>query len=151
VQTWQPTLREDFAAAIEASYEQTLDCPALVGMRQIDDVLEGHLAVGLFHEDLWLLVRDAGEPAGVMLLNLTQDGCSAELVYLGLRPSLRGRSLGRALLTHGLGRARRSGAEKMLLAVDERNEPAVHLYQSLHFVAIARRTAMVMAAVRGGA
>lgn len=146
VQTWRPALRDDFTVAIAASYEHTLDCPDLVGMRRVEDVLDGHLAVGEFRDDLWLLLREHGQPAGVMLLSLTDQRHAAELVYLGLRPSLRSRGLGRALLTHGLWRARRAGAEKMLLAVDERNAPALGLYQSLHFVPIARRTAMVMAA-----
>lgn len=146
VQTWRPALRDDFAAAIDASYEQTLDCPALVGMRGIDDVLEGHRAVGVFRDDLWLLVRQRGRPAGVMLMSMTGDGRTAELVYLGLCPSLRGRGLGRVLMEHGLSRAGRAGAEKMVLAVDEDNGPALKLYESLRFVAIARRTALVMAA-----
>jgi mycothiol synthase len=145
-QTWGAALRGDFAAAISASYEQTLDCPGLVGLRRIDDVLDGHLAVGALHEDLWLLIRERGEPAGVMLVSLVDERRAAELVYLGLRPSLRGRGLGRLLLEHGLRRARRAGAEKMLLAVDERNVPALRLYQSLRFVPIARRTALVKAA-----
>lgn len=145
IQTYHPSLRDEFAQAIEASYQHTLDCPALVGMREIDDVLDGHMGAGPFREDLWLLVRDHGRPAGVMLLGLVHGGRAAELVYLGLGPTVRGRGLGRTLLEYGLALARRAGADKMMLAVDQQNTPALALYDSLRFVPVTRRTAMVMA------
>ncbi len=146
LQPYERSLRDDFAHAIEASYAQTLDCPALVGMREMEDVLDGHMGAGEFHPSLWLLLREAGRPVGVLLMSLVHEGRAAELVYLGLAPSARGRRIGRSLLEHGMTLARQHGAERMLLAVDQRNTPALRLYASLRFVAVTRRTAMVMGA-----
>jgi len=143
VVTYSTKSHEVFARAITASYEQTLDCPQLVRLRTIDDVIAGHMAVGRFEPSLWMALHCGGEPVGVMLLNSVGVSASMELVYLGLAPRWRGRGLGRRLLSHGLSLAREHEATTMFLAVDSENEPAMKLYQSMRFVPTTKRVAMI--------
>ena len=48
LETYQPENHALFAAAIQESYRDTLDCPALSGLRDIEDVIAGHQSVGTF-------------------------------------------------------------------------------------------------------
>lgn len=142
---WSPRARPLFEQAILQSYEHTLDCPDLRGHRQIEDIVAGHIGAGIFCPELWLALRAGDEPAGVMLINMTATPGSSELVYLGLSPAWRGRGLGRVLVTHGLGLVRQKrGATSMVLAVDDRNKPAVSLYRSLEFIPTAHKVALFM-------
>lgn len=145
VTLWAPELRPLFAKAILASYEETLDCPDLVGMRDIDDIIDGHMAAGVFDPDLWMVVHRAGEPDAVMLLAPLPQRDAVELVYLGLSTAARGRGLARRLLTHGLALGQAKSCATMVLAVDEINKPAKKLYESLDFAVTARKLAMIMA------
>lgn len=140
---WSERNRPLFERAILASYEGTLDCPGLLGLRTIDDILAGHMASGRFAPDLWFALAKGDEPVGVMLLSLVPSRGAAELVYLGMSPAWRGRGLGRRLLEFALSLARGKHATVMLLAVDDQNAPAVRLYESLGFSASARKTAMI--------
>lgn len=143
VDPWRDGLEPDLAAALERSYEGTLDCPELCGMRETADVIESHRATGRFDPALWWLVREHGEPMGAMLLNPNPAQDHTELVYLGLAPGVRGRGLAGALLGLGLralpGRAPRTA----LCAVDSRNTPARRLYERAGFREFARRSAFV--------
>lgn len=140
---YSPQARPLFAQAVLASYEDTLDCPGLLGLREVEDVLDGHMATGRFQAPLWFALRHGEEPAGVMLINLAAAAGAAEMVYLGLARRWRGRGLAKRLLRHGLGAARQHGATSMVLAVDERNEPALRLYRSMRFSFSARKVAMI--------
>ncbi|MEX0886071.1 MAG: GNAT family N-acetyltransferase [Phycisphaeraceae bacterium] len=142
---WDEAYRARFAGAIEASYEQTLDCPALRGLRDIDDVIAGHMAAGVFRPDLWYALYDGERPAAVMLLNDVPQADACELVYLGLAVDYRGRGLAHRLLEHGLRRVGAMGGSRLMLAVDERNEPAMRLYRGLGFVETGRKCAMIQA------
>lgn len=147
VTRWSPQERPLFARAILASYEQTLDCPGLVGLRDIDDIIDGHMASGVFDPSLWMVVHRRGEPAGVMLLAPLPQRDALELVYLGLAPGARGRGLARRMLEHGLSLGAERERPAMLLAVDEINAPARKLYDSLGFVVTARKLALILALV----
>jgi mycothiol synthase len=138
-----PGRRELFGRAILASYEGTRDCPGLLGVRDIDDILDGHMAAGKFRAELWFTLMADGQPAAVMLLNPIPQRQAIELVYLGVSPNWRGRGIAKALLTHGLGLARQHHANEIILAVDRDNAPAVRLYQSLQFAPSARKVAMM--------
>jgi ribosomal protein S18 acetylase RimI-like enzyme len=50
-----PANRALFHATLERTYEGTLDCPELDGVRTIDEVIEGHVAQGKFQPDRWWL------------------------------------------------------------------------------------------------
>lgn len=143
IMTWHPSLRPQFAQAIADSYRGTLDCPGLLGVRTLDEVIDGHMGTGTFVPQLWhLLLRD-DQPLGVMLLNLIPRRTMAELVYLGLSPAARGQGLAQKLLTHGLGLVRDFGATSLVLAVDDANAPALRLYRRLGFVRGLRKLAMI--------
>ena len=106
--------RSQFAAAVLASYEQSMDCPALNGIRPIEDILDGHQAAGDFDPADWLLLTRDGSPAGVLLLATTPGGDGMEVVYLGLAPAVRGnghRRLPRRLCRHPRRRARAEPAD----------------------------------------
>lgn len=88
-----PEIDADFKAAIQQSYQQTLDCPALNGVRSIDDVVAGHRAAGEYNPANWLLLRDQGRPAGVLVLAQVPGTQVMELVYIGLAADIRGRGI----------------------------------------------------------
>jgi ribosomal protein S18 acetylase RimI-like enzyme len=138
--------------AMDASYEQTLDCPELCGLRTTQDILASHKASGVFDPSLWWLVlegSDAGAPAlaqvsGCALFSPSPEQRTCELVYLGLAPRARRKGLGKQLLTLALSQAAAIHAGwSMTCAVDQRNVPAVRLYEGLGFRAFARRVALV--------
>jgi len=137
---------EDHALLIEAldrSYEDTLDCPELCGLRQTSDVLESHRATGEWNAGLWWLVLMDGRPHGCMMFNRVPDQGSVELVYLGISREIRGRGLGARLLEVGLEGAIRTDASQITCAVDLRNGPALRLYARFGFSEFGRRVAMV--------
>jgi ribosomal protein S18 acetylase RimI-like enzyme len=137
------------AKALERTYEQTMDCPELCGMRVVGDVLESHRSVGVFDPGMWWLVMDNGEPEGCMLLSACPEQNAVELVYLGLSPRLRGRGLGSSLLMMGV-QSLTGRAEKMLTcAVDTRNAPAMALYRRCGFQRFAVRVPLVLSLRRG--
>jgi GNAT superfamily N-acetyltransferase len=140
---YQPDLRPLFAQAVLGSYEDTADCPGLLGLREIDDILDGHMATGEFLPHLWMLLRCGDAPVGVLLLNPVLQRQAMEVVYLGLSKPWRGKGLGRRLLLHALGLTRRERIKQVILAVDEANEPAMQLYRSMKFTPTARKLAMV--------
>ncbi len=142
---WSHRTRDRFAAATLGSYEATLDCPGLVGLREIDDILDGHMATGQFDADLWFTLVRGDEPVGVMMLNGVPEQPAVELVYLGLCPAWRGRGLGRRLLEHAMWTAVRRDVSKMLLAVDQDNTPACRLYRAMGFRPTSRKYAMLFA------
>jgi mycothiol synthase len=144
VRRWRDELRPQFARAVLASYEGTLDCPGLLGMRPIDDVIDGHRGTGQFDPALWFTWWSGDEPAGVMLLSRVRQRGAVELVYLGLSPAWRGRGLARRMMHLGLELAGEAGAAAMVLAVDERNVPALTLYRGLGFRPTARKVAMIL-------
>jgi ribosomal protein S18 acetylase RimI-like enzyme len=128
---------------LEASYEQTLDCPGLLGLRRTEDVLRGHQATGRFEPELWTLMELDGRPSGALLLNPASEGRCIELVYLGLARAARGQGHGRRLLRHGLRLVRERPERLMTLAVDDGNVPALRLYTSEGFKRRLRRVAMI--------
>jgi ribosomal protein S18 acetylase RimI-like enzyme len=132
-----------FAQAITASYEQTLDCPALSGIRDIEDIILGHQAVGPFDPQLWSLLLRYGKPVGCLLLGEIPVRRALELVYLGLAVPARGQGLGRILMQRVLSIASRRGFDVATLAVDAANTPASRLYRRCGYTSVAQRVAMV--------
>jgi mycothiol synthase len=139
--------RRQLATAMERSYEGTLDCPELCGLRETEDVIDSHASTGRWTPALWRVVALDGRPEGCVLLNPSPALRSVELVYLGLGPDLRGRGIGVRLMRDSLAlaaaRRKRDGADSMTCAVDRRNAPALRLYERLGFDEIAARVALV--------
>jgi ribosomal protein S18 acetylase RimI-like enzyme len=141
--TYRDDRRAMLLEILDASYERTLDCPGLLGLRRTEDILAGHVSTGRFEPELWTLLLVDRRPAGAILLNPATQGRCVELVYLGLAPFARGRGLGGSLLRHGLlaldGRPERT----VTLAVDDKNVPALRLYQAEGFRRVLRRLAYI--------
>lgn len=139
--------RDVLLRVLEASYERTLDCPGLCGIRETTDVLDSHIAVGEFDPSLWFVLESGSEPVGCMLLSKCSDQRTVELVYLGLGASARGRRLSTTMLAHGistlLGKLPRSGYDWLVCAVDRQNAPAVSLYRNAGFRPCGERVALV--------
>lgn len=120
--------------ALERSYEGTLDCPELCGMRSMTDVIESHRSTGVFDASRWWLMLKDGDPVGCCLLTHCPPSESVELVYLGLGPEVQGRGLGKRLLAHALGSLRiKDTVHEVTCAVDRRNTPASNVYMGLGF------------------
>ena len=117
-----------FAATIARTYQQSLDCPSLNGLRDMEDVLEGHKSSGEFDARLWGVLCEGDEPRGVLLLSRMQPAEALELVYLGLTPEARGRGIGDLLMRRALSAAAAERAGRLSLAVDSGNTPALKLY-----------------------
>jgi mycothiol synthase len=108
-------------------------------VRHIDDVLAGYRATGEFDPQRWLIVRQAGQDVGCLLLAVHPETDQWELVYLGVTPAARGAGLGRQIVRHAQWMCQRGGARQLVLAVDADNTPALKLYASAGFVAWDRR------------
>ncbi|MEO0966061.1 MAG: GNAT family N-acetyltransferase [Planctomycetota bacterium] len=142
LESWAASRAGAFANAVERSYEQTLDCPALRGVRPIEDVMAGHRAAGRFDPAKWVLATEAdGSPAGVMLLSELPTESAGELVYLGIPTAWRRRGIAGRLLRLGVAMLAEAGLSRLLLAVDQSNAPALGLYRREGFVPTGRRHA----------
>lgn len=138
-------------AALDRTYEETLDCPELCGLRETADILESHRATGVHDPHFWWLVFLEGVPHGCVLFSKCPDQNTVELVYLGLSPALRGRRIGSKLLDMAIARLGGMPGEHLTCAVDMRNEPARRLYAKSGFTEFGRRIAMVRPTDRASA
>lgn len=130
---------ERLTRVVEATYTGTCDCPALNGVRQIDDVLAGYRATGVFDPQRWLLVRHAGRDVGCLLLADHAQHDNFELVYMGVLATERGHAWGIHLARHAQWMTRQAGRPRLVLAVDAANEPAISVYAAAGFQAWDRR------------
>jgi ribosomal protein S18 acetylase RimI-like enzyme len=140
---YRDALHDDLVTILEASYEQTLDCPGLYGLRRTADIIAGHKATGTFDPLLWTLMWLDERPAGALLINAFPGHKTVELVYLGLAPFARRHRLGRQLLRHGLTQLTSRRERSITLAVDQRNTPALNLYRSEGFRPAVQRIALI--------
>lgn len=141
--TYSPATHAVFAQAILSSYRNSLDCPGLNGLRDIGDIVSGHRATGEFDPRLWFAVQADSVPAGVLLLNRLPNCQATELVYLGVAPEFRGRGIGDLLMRHAAAATSNVGGERISLAVDAANLPALRLYWRHGFQAFGRKLAML--------
>ena len=145
LRTYAPGVHAAFAAAILASYADSLDCPPLNGVRDIEDVVDGHKSAGEFDPASWFLLTDVATDLslGVLLLARTTAGDGMELVYLGLPPAARGRGLGGYFMKLAEARSAAIKARHLSLAVDALNAPALALYHRHGMERIASKRAMM--------
>ncbi len=116
---------------LDRTYEGTLDCPELCGMRETPDILASHRATGRWDGALWWILLERGEAVGCALVNVVPEQHGAELVYMGLAPGARGRGLGARLLSkamRALAERRPGEVTELACAVDSRNGPALRVY-----------------------
>ncbi len=118
---------------VDQTYQETLDCPAIDGLRSTRDVLIGYRDIGRERNDWWFIVRHENQDVGCLLLADHHPAAHAELVYMGLIPAARGRGWGSHLARQSLQIAADAGAEHVLLSVDAANLPALRHYQAAGF------------------
>jgi ribosomal protein S18 acetylase RimI-like enzyme len=143
LENYSPQSHHLFAAAITASYQNSLDCPGLMGMRDIEDVIAGHRATGEFEPTLWHALYENDIPLGVLLLSRIQSTDSLELVYLGLAPPARGRGLGDLLMQLAMWQVIKENRRRLSCAVDSINIPASKLYYRFGMSRLTSKIAMV--------
>ena len=144
-ESYSSATHDRFAAIIEKTYVGSLDCPAVDGLRTIDEVLLGYRATGTFDPDRWLIAVAAlspqGQPTDVGCMLLAEQPLTDqwELMYMGLMPQVRGRGWGLELVRHAQWLAYADGARGMVLAVDAANEPGIAMYDAAGFHQFERR------------
>jgi len=142
VETFGEYSQEELAAVIQATYQDSLDCPGLAELREMDDVLEGHRATGIFNPSTWWLVRWEGQAAGCVLVNQSISG-EAQMVYLGVIPAFRGRGLARWMTAAVMQACWQEGLTAMTLAVDRRNATAARAYRAAGLTICRERNAYI--------
>jgi GNAT superfamily N-acetyltransferase len=131
------------ATLVEATYVDTRDCPAVNGLRSIDDVLLGYRATGRYDSQGWLYVRHRGEDVGCLITADHPPHNTRELIYMGLVPAARRKGLGTVVIHHALWLAARDRQKRVVLAVDAANEPALRMYAAAGFQAWDRKSVFI--------
>jgi ribosomal protein S18 acetylase RimI-like enzyme len=139
-QSYSESNHDRLARVVEATYEQTLDCPRLGGVRDIEDVLAGYRGTGVFNPGRWLIVRHRGVDVGCLLLADHPQHENYELVYMGVTATARGRGWGTEITRYAQWLTRRAGRPRLVLAVDAANQPAIRMYAAAGFQAFERRS-----------
>ena len=132
--------RGKMGGLVESTYSGTLDCPALNGIRDINDVLAGYESTGQFNPANWYFVSQGDKFIGCLLLTDHPAEDQGELVYMGLIPSARGRGWGYQITRFAQWSIRRAGRNRLVLAVDAENGPAINAYSTAGFSAWDRRS-----------
>ena len=123
-QRWEPV--------VAATFSDTLDCPELREHMSAGDALDCFQQTDFPHIEGWLATAEQGD-VGCLILGFDDREAAGEILYLGVTPAVRGRRLGRQLVTAGLARARRRSCRRVCLGVDVANRPAVNLYHQCGF------------------
>ncbi len=137
---YAPADRQRLSAIVERTYVNTLDVPALDGIRDMDDVLRGYEQTGEFSPERWFFIRGGGADVGCLLLTDHPGQQQWELVYMGIVPEARGNGWGRQATRFAQRLAKDAGRERLILAVDAANDPAVSAYTSAGFFELLRRS-----------
>lgn len=125
----------EFATALLATHEHTRDCPELNAPRSPSEILAGFGAPSGEAYLAW----SGDAHVGVVMLEYPTTTDAAELAYLGVVPTARGRGFGAELLTFAANEAAASGRFALNVSVDARNAPAMRLYARHGFVEYDRR------------
>ena len=133
----------DLGPLLETTYLDSLDCPKIHGMRSIQDVIEGHRSAERYDPALWSICIHDGKQVGVILLNNTQVKSCMELAYLGVIPSTRGQGFGDVLLHRMALQMKALMCDRITLAVDSKNLPALSLYERWEFKMKSQRMTMI--------
>src|SRR5262249_25630000 len=121
------------------TYQGTLDCPEIQGVRTAAEVFDGHRSQGVFDPQRWWLILDGELPVGVILLAAMPEIDAWDVSYVGVVPEARRQGLGRRIMIQALRAAADERVGQMTLSVDARNRPAWDLYTALGFQPIEKR------------
>ena len=142
-ENYTPANHDRLAAIVNVTYEETLDCPGLNGVLDVEDILSGYQATAGFLPELWMIVRNGDRDVGCLLLADHPQHENCELVYMGISPDTRGNGWGAMIARHAQWITRQLGRPRLVLAVDEDNLPARNLYTSIGFHGWDRRAVYV--------
>lgn len=134
--TFEPCTNENYRRLcdlVEATYEATLDCPGLDGLRTASEVLEGYGADPGTCLPNWHLVRHQDRDVGCLLVTDYGEHGNCELTYMGLVPSVRGNGWGLHVTRYAQWLTRSLGRGRIVLAVDSANQPARDMYAAAGF------------------
>lgn len=140
---YTPDSEPVFQSTLEQTYAQSLDCPELMGLRTINEIMAGHRAVGEYDPSLWWVVMRSGKPVGVMLLNKIPIRSALEIVYMGVVRAARGTGVADALIRRAVQAVGNSNTGEIALAVDRRNDPARKMYARWGFIEFGARDAWI--------
>jgi ribosomal protein S18 acetylase RimI-like enzyme len=130
---YTPQSHQRLVKVMETTCRQTLDCPALVSLRSVEDTLADYRRLGPFDPGRWLIAHRAGEDVGCLLLADHPQNQDMELAYVGVMPASRGKRWGSQIVRHAQWLARLAGRQRLLLIVDEANWPARRMYAEAGF------------------
>jgi ribosomal protein S18 acetylase RimI-like enzyme len=122
-----------FQQTLIRTYESSLDCPEINGVRSPEEILAAHRAQGQHDPRKWWLANDGTGAVGILLLAQLPESLSWELAYLGIVPEARRRGLGSRLVGQAIREARAAGSLQLTISVDTRNAPALRLYRKWGF------------------
>lgn len=129
---WSEQRADEFARVIEQTQKEGCDCPEVGAFRTGHDVLASHGSSATPEPHLWQLYRRPGEtePSGILLLGATGLPEELEIQYLGVAPHARRQGFARQLLQHARRLALSQGKDRLHVAVESRNLPALSLYRA---------------------
>jgi ribosomal protein S18 acetylase RimI-like enzyme len=149
LQTYPNSNPVTFLSVLKESFQDTLDCPELNDVRDVEEVMAGYKAAPGTQLDRWWLAHEGDRPVGILVTASSSDGATWELLYIGLVPSARGRGLGKELTHLLLEQTKTAGASRVVLSVDGRNRPALRMYSALGFEGYDRRDVYLDVLSRG--
>lgn len=139
---YAPASEQRLAALLNRSFEQTLDCPEVNGVRSSIESLQSYAETGTSGTSLWGILRHEDSDIGCVLV-AQHASQSAELVYLGLIPEVRGRGWSRHAIGWANWLAASANCAAISVAVDRRNTPAIKAYHSSGFEQFDARRVML--------
>ncbi|MDP7006397.1 MAG: GNAT family N-acetyltransferase [Phycisphaerales bacterium] len=128
---------------LNQTYENSLDCPKIHGLRSVDDIIVGHRTAGNYNPKLWTIAELDNRHAGILLLNPLSDSTSVELAYIGVAPWARNHGVADALVDYCFYLGSDYGFSEVTLAVDANNRPALNLYKKWNFRKSTTRLTMI--------
>jgi ribosomal protein S18 acetylase RimI-like enzyme len=125
---------ERLEALIQRTYAGSLDFPQIEGCRTMKDVLAGYRASGPFVPERWVVASRRREDVGCIIITADANAAQWELTYLGVVPEARGQGLGAQLVRHAQWMTNRADRERLVVAVDAQNTPALRVYDKCGFI-----------------
>ena len=129
-------------STLEKTFIGSLDCPAIHGKRNTEDIIASHKGFEQNDLSLWFTILSDKELAGVLFMNHLQNESILELAYLGITPEMRNKGIAVDAMSHAVNQAVKRGCNKIVLAVDDTNVPAISLYKKVNFRETTKRVAM---------
>ena len=133
VTTYSEELAPRFEALMRVTMEQSADCVGLQGQRSAAECLSAHRHASQFDPTLWQIFHIENEDVGLLLCADHRDQRMWELLYVGVAPKFRKQGLGLSMVSDMLTSAQISGADAVLVAVDDSNSAAKSLYEACGF------------------